>query len=239
MKRLYRDRVDGTTEFYRLIQRSLQPDFNVLDLGCGFGRTETDLRAKARLVVGCDLGEDVKENYFVGARTQGSGYNLPFSDSVFDVIIMDYVLEHLEFPDKCASELFRVLRPEGKLFVRTPNLFHYVSLISYVTPHSFHRKAVQWIGQSPELHPFETYYRVNTCKAARRCFESAGFSTKEIRMVEKEPTYLVFARSAFLLGYGYERLVNKSNWFAQLRSNIFACFAKPGESQREVEGGGS
>jgi len=232
MKTLYADQIDGTTEFCQFIKDSLRPDSYVLDLGCGPGRAAIDLREKCHLVVGCDVGDDVKENNFVNARLQGNAYDLPFADGSFDVIMMDYVLEHLKTPDQCARELFRVLKPNSRLFFRTPNLFHYVSLIAFSTPHAFHEKVVQWIGQSADLHPFETYYRVNTRKAAQRCFGSAGFVPIEMRMVEKEPSYLSFARPALLLGYGYERLVNKSERLAQLRSNIFGCFLKPDSAAR-------
>ena len=227
MDQLYRDSVDGTTEFYQMVLERLRPEDRVLDLGCGFGRKETDVRSSARMVVGCDIGDDLKENRFVSEKALGSAYQLPFQTASFDAVLMDYVLEHIESPATCAAEIFRVLKPGGKLLFRTPNLFHYVALISHATPFSFHRKAVRWIQKSPDINPFATYYRVNTKKAVKRCFESAGFVADEIRMVEKEPSYLVFARPALLLGYGYERLVNMSDRFAQLRSNIFGFFRKP------------
>ncbi len=227
MERLYRDQVDGTTEFYRLIRSRLRPEGYVLDLGCGFGRGETDVRSESRFVVGCDVGDDVRDNYFVTAKAQGSAYQLPFPDSVFDAVLMDYVLEHIEQPDKCASEVFRVLKPGGRLFFRTPNLFHYVALIAFATPHTFHRRALRWTGKCIDLDPFETHYKVNTQRAIRKCFQAAGFDAEQICMVEKEPSYLAFARPALLLGYCYERVVNSSDLLAGLRSNIFASFRKP------------
>jgi SAM-dependent methyltransferase len=227
MERLYRDRVDGTTEFYRLVRSRLRANDYVLDLGCGIGREETDLRSGSHFVVGCDLGDDVKLNGCVTVRSQGDAYRLPFADSTFDAVLMDYVLEHLESPGRCAREVRRVLRPGGLLFFRTPNLFHYVALIAYATPHSFHRWAISRIGKSPGEDLFETHYKVNTRNAVRRCFEGAGFVGESVRMVEKEPSYLAFARPALLLGYCYERVVNSSDLFAGLRSNIFASFKKP------------
>jgi SAM-dependent methyltransferase len=227
MEHLYRDQVDGTSEFYELVRNDLRPEDYVLDLGCGFGRRETDLRSWSRFVVGCDVGNDVRNNHFVTARAQGNAYQLPFADSVFDAVLMDYVLEHIEVPDRCAREILRVLKPGGMLFFRTPNLFHYVALIAYLTPHWFHRRAISWIGKSPGLDPFETHYKVNTQRAVRRCFEGAGFVGESVRMVEKEPSYLAFARPALLLGYCYERVVNSSDVFAGFRSNIFAFWKKP------------
>jgi SAM-dependent methyltransferase len=230
MDRLYRCQVDGTTEFYELIKTHLEANDFVLDLGCGFGKKETDLRRDSRVVVGCDLSQDVSRNQFVCERTQANAYDLPFKDGTFDAALMDYVLEHLRYPEKCAAELFRTLKPGGKLFFRTPNLYHYVALISNATPHSFHRWVLSWAGRTEGVDPFETYYQVNTLREVRRCFHDAGFIVEQIRLVEKEPSYLMFARPALLIGYCYERLVNSTSLLAQLRSNIFAFFRKPATS---------
>jgi SAM-dependent methyltransferase len=229
LDQLYGTSVDGTTEFYAQVRKKLTSADRVLDLGCGFGRKETDVRSASRLVVGCDPTDDVMNNQFVHVRMQGSAYDLPFQSSIFDAVLMDYVLEHIEFPEQCARELFRVLKPGGKLFFRTPNLFHYVALIARATPHSFHQKAIKWIGKSPGQDPFETFYRVNTIRAVKRCFEGSGFVVDQIRLVEKEPSYLMFSRPTLILGYCYERLVNSWRGFAQLRSNIFGFFVKPSE----------
>jgi hypothetical protein len=45
-------------------------------------------------------------------------------------------------------------------------------------------------------------------------------------MVEAEPSYLAFAAPAFLIGVGYERLVNSTETLAIFRSNMFAVATK-------------
>ena len=56
----------------------------------------------------------------------GVGEVLPFQDGVFDLVVSIAVLEHVRDPFRCASELYRVLRPGGHLFVAVPFLqpFH-------------------------------------------------------------------------------------------------------------------
>jgi 2-polyprenyl-3-methyl-5-hydroxy-6-metoxy-1,4-benzoquinol methylase len=44
-----------------------------------------------------------------------------FPDSSFDVIISAEVIEHLENPRAVAREWYRLLRPQGKLIISTPN----------------------------------------------------------------------------------------------------------------------
>jgi SAM-dependent methyltransferase len=47
-------------------------------------------------------------------------HQLPVSDDAYDAIICTQVLEHVPYPHKVVSELFRVLKPEGFLFLTAP-----------------------------------------------------------------------------------------------------------------------
>lgn len=45
---------------------------------------------------------------------------LPIDNGAFDAVLCTQVLEHLDHPRECMKELYRVLRPGGKLFVTVP-----------------------------------------------------------------------------------------------------------------------
>ena len=47
----------------------------------------------------------------------GIGEELPFIDNCFDAVLSLNVLEHVKDPFKCAAEISRVLKPNGKLFI--------------------------------------------------------------------------------------------------------------------------
>ena len=49
--------------------------------------------------------------------------NLGFSDNSFDYIFMLEVLEHVTEPSDAMSEIYRCLKPGGKLFMSTPFIF--------------------------------------------------------------------------------------------------------------------
>ena len=227
-ERLYRDQIGGTPLFRELITDRLRADSRILDLGCGKGREGADFRSAAALVVGCDIGEEVRDNIFVSTSVRGDAQMLPFRDGSFDAVIMDYVVEHLEYPDRCARETFRVLRRGGHLFLRTPNLYHYVSIIGYLTPHALHQLVANRVrGLAADAAVFKTFHRANTRRALEREFGQAGFVPEQIRLVEREPSYLMFSSAAFFIGYCYERLVNRFEFLATFRSNIFGVLEKP------------
>jgi ubiquinone/menaquinone biosynthesis C-methylase UbiE len=229
-ERLYKGQVDGTTFFRKLISDQLGPGAYALDLGCGKGNETIDFRSEAALVVGFDIREDIKKNCRISAWTVGDAHHLPFKNESFHLVFMDYVVEHLESPDRCAYETFRVLKPGGSLIVRTPNLYHYVSVIASITPLWFHRlvaNRARRLNDPGDQNLFRTFYRANTLRAIKRVFSQAGFLVEQVIMVEREPSYLMFARPAFLLGYWYERLVNRYESLANFRSNIFGIMRKP------------
>lgn len=55
----------------------------------------------------------------------GIGEKLPFVDNCFDAVLSLNVLEHVRNPFKCASEISRVLKPEGKLYCVVPLMCPY------------------------------------------------------------------------------------------------------------------
>jgi SAM-dependent methyltransferase len=229
-ERLYKDQVDGTAFFRRLISARLSSEARVLDVGCGSGHEPIDFRSEAALVVGCDLSQEIRKNRFVSRGIQADACRFPFQNGSFDLVFMDFFLEHLQAPQQCAHETFRVLKPNGCLVFRTPNLYHYVAMIANVTPHWFHRliaHRARGLHGSTDVDVCRTYYRANTSRAVGRVFSRAGFVVEQILMVEREPSYLMFARPAFLFGYWYERLVNRYESLAPFRSNIFGIMRKP------------
>jgi SAM-dependent methyltransferase len=49
----------------------------------------------------------------------GDAHELPFQDNVFEVVVAFNVFEHLREPTKAAQEIFRVLKPGGKVMIHT------------------------------------------------------------------------------------------------------------------------
>ena len=131
-------------------------------------------------------------------------------------------------PQVFVREVHRVLRPSGSFFFRTPNKYHYVSLIARTTPHWFHRLAANRVrGLSKDAHePCQTFYRVNKSKIIERIARETDFKRIELRLFEGEPSYLVFHTIPFLIGVVYERLVNRFELFGGLRANIFGRMVK-------------
>ncbi|MGQ9572457.1 MAG: class I SAM-dependent methyltransferase [Dehalococcoidia bacterium] len=229
VRRFYGPSAVGELErrFLEAIERLLRPGDRVLDAGCGSGRLFAyDLRGRASLTVGVDISPAVARNANIDAPLQASLTALPFASETFDLIICKHVLEHLDEPASAFHELARVLRPQGRLLILTPNRLHYVPLLAALLPHRLHRLLAGSRGLTvSEVHP--TLYRANTPRRLRRLTRMAGLQMTELHLFETAPVYLSFHPLAFALGVAYERLVNRFEALASLRVNMLAILRKP------------
>src|SRR5437870_2305691 len=101
----------------------LQPGQWVLDIGSGEGSFPS---SGACHVVALDENQDAFANApdredAAYHRVFGRSDRLPFDDGSFDLIVCHHVLEHLAPLDAVLSEIARVLKPDGRLFVAVPN----------------------------------------------------------------------------------------------------------------------
>ena len=54
--------------------------------------------------------------------------DLPFSDSSQDLIVSRFLFDRLDSPDECLDEIYRILRPNGRLILVTPLNFDQATL---------------------------------------------------------------------------------------------------------------
>lgn len=115
---------DATRELARLAD--LQPEMEVLDIGCGIGGPAHTLAAE----FGCRVtGLDLVEEYCRAATAltnrlglaervkfqEGDALGMPFFDDSFDAAFMAHVSMNIEDKTSLFREVARVLRPEGRL----------------------------------------------------------------------------------------------------------------------------
>ena len=110
---------------YNLLPGSIE--MTVLDLGCGAGHGSNMLAKKYKKVVGVDISEEAigyaKNNWSLPniEFVIGNSMDLPFEDNSFDVVASFEVFEHLNDWKKFLSEIKRVLKPKGIVYISTPN----------------------------------------------------------------------------------------------------------------------
>ncbi|HCX67949.1 methyltransferase domain-containing protein [Parvibaculum sp.] len=175
-------RHEGAIQFFTRVQALISPEFTVMDFGAGRGlfledkcpyrRNLRTLKGKVTKVVGVDVdpavltNEGVDETHIIDPTAP-----LPFPDASFDMVISDWVLEHLENPEAFASHMLRVLKPGGWLCARTPNKWGLTALSARIIPNALHVSALSRLQPTrQEQDVFPTFYRLNTLSAIDRLF---------------------------------------------------------------------
>jgi len=227
--------VDGTTEFHAMCATHIPPRAEILEVGAGPSNPTSRYLSSLGHLSGLDIDPAVRSNeYLAGAHVlETAAY--PFADSSFDACVSNYVLEHIADPGDHFSEVRRILRPGGVYLFRTPNRHHYVSVVSRLTPHWFHKAVANRLRHLSEdaPRPYPTYYRLNSRREVQRAAALAGLRVRELRMVEKEPSYGMASRLLFVTFMLYERVVNSSPVYAAIRANIFGLLQRPQRATEE------
>ena len=222
------DWIDGTTEFHNLCASVIAPNAEILEIGAGPSNRTSRFLATLGNLHGIDPDKDIRTNDALIAAYVLTGDRYPFPDGSFEACVSNYVIEHIADPAAHLKEVWRVLKNNGVYIFRTPNLMHYTSIVSLLTPHWFHKLVANHLRNLPaDAHePYPTLYRLNSAGRIRSHAADRQFSIAELRMVEKEPSYGLSSRLTFLGFMCYERAVNRFNPLAGARSNIFGVLKK-------------
>jgi len=183
---------DGTIEFYNRINAVLEPEFKVLDLGAGRGAWYYSKKPEYKWLLRTLKG---KVGEYIGADVVIKDGLLPLGDGEVDIVICDWVLEHVVDVASFKREVDRVLKPGGYFCARTPHSFSYVSLAARLIRNSSHVKFLRWVQPNRKAQDaFPTAYRCNTLTAVSRCF---GGWKNYTYLYTAEPSYYFGSKPVF------------------------------------------
>ncbi|MFJ2995581.1 class I SAM-dependent methyltransferase [Pandoraea sp. NPDC087047] len=181
----------------------------VVDLACGDGRTTYILRGLGAHVVPYDiLPERCKLDG--GAQYADIMEGLPIESDSVDMVILQEVIEHLPNHLAALTEICRILKPGGELFLTTPNRSSIVSKLAYLcfeseilrgTPAS----AIESIwGESGDRRYYGHLFLMGV-QQLRTLSMLAGFSSMQVHRTEKSTSsqWLMLPLYLALLGISY------------------------------------
>jgi len=137
---------------------------SLLDIGTGNGEIARYL-SRFYHVVSVDVVDqrDVCDGFeFVQLKND----TLPFADKSFDVVISNHVIEHVENADFHLSEIKRVLKEDGLVYLATPNRFwpweahNELPLLHYLPASQFNR-LLKMLGRYQEDVFLMTWWMLN------------------------------------------------------------------------------
>ena len=176
--------LDGTIEFYGRINAILKVSDSILDLGagrgswyyldyCSYKREIRDLKNKVKYLVGIDIDNAVLKNPTTHKNMTMSWDKIPLENNSMDIVLADWVLEHVQNTTQFTVEIDRVLKPGGIFCARTPHKYKYVSLFASLLKNKYHSKLLKFIQpQRAEQDTFPTAYKLNTLQSIKKRFDN-------------------------------------------------------------------
>jgi SAM-dependent methyltransferase len=219
--------IDGTIAFYMRVNALLKPSDTVLDVGCGRGAYQDDpiairrnlriLKGKVKKVIGIDVDAAAQSNPFLDEFRFIGDDEWPIEADSVDLILSDYVLEHIVDVDRFFFEARRVLKNGGYLCIRTSNRWSYIGLFSRLIPNQYHWRVTKLVqDHRKEEDVFPAVYRCNSVWQIRSKMRQYGFDGV-VYGYEAEPSYLSFSKIAYWLGVLHQRFAP-----AFLKASLFA-----------------
>lgn len=209
--------------YARLVTAELSSASRWLDAGCGrqsfadgLEEAEGKVVRLPRLAVGCDLGCDsLRRHRSLHARVCCTLDELPFSDSSFNLVTMNNVVEHLEKPEVVFRELARIVESDGKIVIQTPNaaswLIYLIRIGRLLFPEPLVLRFIRFLEFREPEDVFPTHYRANTRKHLSHVLRSAGFEEEQMLLVRATHLFrfaaplviveMLFNRALFRLGW--------------------------------------
>lgn len=159
-----------------IIDRLNLENKNILDIGCYDGTFLSLIKNRNNNFFGLEASDwgferarkreiDVRQYFF------DDKIKLPFEDEFFDVVAAGEIIEHIYDTDFFLAEIYRTLKPGGKLLISTPNVA------------SLGRRLMLFFGANPiiELSPNEPassgHIRYFTFRTLRKLLKKHNFKT--------------------------------------------------------------
>lgn len=102
-------------------------DRNILDIGCYDGTFLSLIKNRNNRFYGIEASDyGAKESTDKGINVEQFFFDdntrFPFGNNFFDLIVAGEIIEHIYDTDFFLEEIYRLLKPDGKLLISTPNI---------------------------------------------------------------------------------------------------------------------
>ncbi|MDP3941956.1 MAG: class I SAM-dependent methyltransferase [bacterium] len=199
---------DSLSIYRDVIDEATNSDTRILDVGCGHGELLKPVYDKTLHTYGVDPDKEaLDKNTLIKNTVVGTVEDLPFEGNFFDLVVSEWVLEHLPDPEKAFREIYRVLKPGGRVIFLTPNVWNYNVWIIRAIPNRFHDFFTKKLYERQEGDTYPVQYKINSVKRIAKTLEPIGFKKSQM-ILNGDPSYISFNRPLFALACLLEKVLD-------------------------------
>lgn len=167
----------------------IREGMSYLDIGCGPG---TLLQRFDPVTHARKVGIDPWKKVLSAARERipsadvmmAGGEHLPFTPGSFDRATAAYVLEHIADQEEVMTEIGRVLRPQGRIVIASPNAISPYGLFVAAIPSRLRNSILSKVGSgisgSFSFDDETVHYRNCSARRMTRTMRSLGFQREQL-----------------------------------------------------------
>ncbi len=185
-------------DYAETLSEALKGKGRWLDVGCGpavlptwLARSHRQLDTREWVTVGIDLDQQaIRRNSDVRWRVIGDVESLPFDDESFSLVTANMVVEHVEDPTALFEELKRVVQPQGRIIIHTPNARGYTTMLTRLVPQVLLVPLARLLLNRKASDVYRTYYRANSVAALSAIAARVGLVIETFRYVDASPQFI-------------------------------------------------
>ena len=216
-----------TNDYLLLLKKNINPNSIILDAGCGeggmFAESKLNKKGKRKLLIGVD--SNIKRNPYLDKKFVADLERLPFNNETFDIIVCEWVIEHLQNPYLVFEEFLRVLKTDGVLIFITPNILNPLVLFSKLIPSNIKDKILKRLLGVEEKDLFPLFLRCNSAFKINKITQKVGLK-KEFLNTYPNPYYFKFNKILLSFIIYVERILNKLKFLNFTRIDILASYRR-------------
>jgi len=120
-------------KFLEFFKKQSEPThLKVLDMGTGHGAIAQKLFDMGYDVHACDLFPEIFQFDKIECKKVDITKTFPYPDNAFDIVVAVEVSEHILDHETFFAETSRILKPDGKLYITTPNILSMKSRMRFL-----------------------------------------------------------------------------------------------------------
>lgn len=203
--------------FYQWLDEESVGDKFLLNVGCGSKSVLLPLYPKFSQVLGLDVDEKALARHSgLTERLVGPVENIPLPESSVDIVVAEWVLEHLTNPNQTFTEISRVLKPGGFFLFLTPNLYSPVimggKILKSLCGEKMVSQLVFFLTRRTADETFCHHYLVNTRRQLRNLGQSVDLVLVKLELAPGLPGYCRWSRILLWLSLKLSSLKIIKSW---------------------------